>query len=129
MPQGGQIEVSHGRFEALRLAHFHEVSRDLSALSAFSGLGGLDLGLERAGFEVLGCIESDPVARRSLKSNRNDWQILDTVDIEAAAKSLRPCRLGLSPGELTLLAGAPPCQPYSKAAMWSAGSWNGFDDP
>jgi DNA (cytosine-5)-methyltransferase 1 len=105
------------------------VAQNASALSAFSGLGGLDLGLERAGFDVVGCIESDPIARRSLKANRDTWQILDMADIEHAARSLRPRHLGLSPGELTLLAGAPPCQPYSKAAMWSVESWNGFNDP
>jgi DNA (cytosine-5)-methyltransferase 1 len=97
-------------------------------LSAFSGVGGLDLGLEAAGFEVLGCIENDPVARRSLKLNRNAWRTLDPPDIEQVAETLRPEDLGLKPGELTLLAGAPPCQPYSKAAMWKDEAWSGFAD-
>jgi DNA (cytosine-5)-methyltransferase 1 len=99
-----------------------------TVLSTFSGLGGLDLGLEAAGFHVVTCIESDPFARLSLKANRDSWTILEEPTIEQAAATLRPSDLGMSPGDLTLLAGAPPCQPYSKAAMWSDGSWNGFDD-
>lgn len=99
-----------------------------TVLSAFSGLGGLDLGLEAAGFDVVGCIEHDQFARRSLKTNRNEWRILDPPDIEDVAANLTPPNLGLRPAELTLLAGAPPCQPYSKAAMWSDNSWTGFAD-
>lgn len=98
------------------------------ALSAFSGLGGLDLGLEAAGFEVLACIEQDSVARRSLKANRSEWRILEPPDITDVAEGLRPSDLGVAPGELTLLCGAPPCQPYSKAAMWAGNAWAGFDD-
>lgn len=99
-----------------------------TALSAFSGLGGMDLGLEAAGFDVAACIENDPTARRSLKANRDGWTILDPPDIEHVGATLQPQGLELKPKDLTLLAGAPPCQPYSKAAMWSDGSWNGFAD-
>jgi DNA (cytosine-5)-methyltransferase 1 len=99
-----------------------------TALSAFSGLGGLDLGLEMTGIQLLGCIENDPVARRSLKVNRNEWQLIDPPDIEEVANLIKPSDLGVEPGELTLLCGAPPCQPYSKAAMWATNAWAGFDD-
>lgn len=100
----------------------------LTVLSAFSGVGGLDLGLEAAGFEMLGCIENDPIARRSLELNRKDWWVLDPPDIEGVAATLRPPDLGLARGQLTLLCGAPPCQPYSKAAMWKDEAWVGFAD-
>lgn len=98
------------------------------ALSAFSGLGGLDLGLEAAGFEILGCIEQDAVARRSLKRNRDGWTVLDPPAIEEVAQALTPADLQLEPRDLTLLCGAPPCQPYSKAAMWNDQAWSGFAD-
>lgn len=101
---------------------------DLTMLSAFTGLGGLDLGLETAGYRSVGCIEINEVARRSLKANRPEWPILEPADIQVLARSLHTKQLGVEPGELSLLAGAPPCQPYSKAAMWSLTAWNGLAD-
>jgi len=105
------------------------MSEDLTVLSAFSGLGGLDLGLEAAGFSHMGCIEHDEWAQRSLKANRGDeWPLLDPGDITVLASRLRPSTLSLKRRELGLLAGGPPCQPFSKAAQWSAAARVGLDD-
>lgn len=104
-------------------------SGGLTCLSTFSGLGGMDLGLEAAGFHHLGMIEWDECARRSLKANREGiWQVLEPGDIEAVAASLRPSDLQLGVGDLDLLVGAPPCQPYSKAAQWRDGARQGLKD-
>lgn len=101
----------------------------LTALSAFSGLGGLDLGLEAAGFEHLGCIENDEAARRSIKVNRGEtWPILEPGDIATLAKVLQPDDLGIAPRQLSLLAGGPPCQPFSKAGQWSDTARQGLAD-
>ena len=43
--------------------------KHLTVLSAFSGLGGLDLGLEKCGFKSLGCIELNEAAVATV-SNR-----------------------------------------------------------
>jgi len=92
-------------------------------------VGGLDLGLEVAGFKHLGCIEIEESARRSLKANRSGkWALLDPGDISLIADQLRPSDLGLRRRQLTLLAGAPPCQPFSKAAQWSRSARSGMDD-
>ncbi|HLX89896.1 MAG TPA: DNA cytosine methyltransferase [Acidimicrobiales bacterium] len=101
----------------------------LTALSAFTGLGGLDLGLEAAGFHHVGCIEKDDTARRSLKQNRGEsWPLLEPGDISVLARTLTPGQLGLKQGELSVLAGGPPCQPFSKAAQWSASARTGLED-
>lgn len=101
----------------------------LTVLSAFSGLGGLDLGLEAAGFEHVGCLEKDEPARRSLKLNREGcWPLLEPGDITLAAKSLRPADVGLEVRQLSVLAGGPPCQPFSKAAQWSRSARRGLED-
>lgn len=96
-------------------------------LSVFSGAGGLDIGLEWAGYSTVGCLEIDTDARRTLALNRPDWPLLLDGDVITAASDLSPIDLGLGIGELDLLAGGPPCQPFSMAAQWSGGR-RGMDD-
>ncbi len=105
-------------------------SRQPTLLSTFTGLGGLDLGLEAAGFQTLGVIERDSAAVRSLKANRGDrWPVLSPGDVDTQARVLSPKDLGVQRGELTLLAGAPPCQPFSKAGQWTKSGIQGLADP
>lgn len=98
-------------------------------LSVFTGLGGLDLGLEAAGFAQVGYLEIDGRARESLARNRPAWQPLSPHDVTGAAKSLTPESFGFERGELGILAGGPPCQPFSKAAQWSHRAMRGLRDP
>lgn len=99
-----------------------------TVLSIFTGVGGLDLGLEAASFSNVGCVELDSTARRTLKQNRGeDWPLVGT-DVGEVAEWLTPAELLTCDSELTLLAGGPPCQPYSKAAMWSPSSYAGLAD-
>ena len=100
----------------------------LLCLSAFSGIGGLDLGLERAGFTIVGGIENDAAARHSLSFNRPRLRYLEPHDINEVARNLLPRDLGIEEGELALLAAGPPCQPFSKAAQWSATGARGLRD-
>jgi DNA (cytosine-5)-methyltransferase 1 len=102
--------------------------RPLTVLSAFTGAGGLDLGLESAGFDTVACIELDCWARETIITNRPHWNLLKTGDIVAAAYQLRPAALGLAPRELSVLAGGPPCQPFSTAAQWVETSRRGIND-
>lgn len=95
-----------------------------SVLSTFSGLGGLDLGLEAAGFDVVGCLETSEIARRSLASNRPDWLLLEPHDVTQWERVLE----GIDADEVDLISGGPPCQPFSKAAQWSARSRTGLED-
>jgi len=90
----------------------------------------MDLGLEAAGFVSRGCFEWNLDAQRSIAANRgNAWQIHGHGDISEDGVGLTPRNLGLRKGELDLLAGGPPCQPFSKAAQWSSSSRSGPSDP
>ena len=100
-----------------------------TVLSVFSGLGGLDLGLEAAGFRVVGCIEKDVLARESLRRNRPDWKVVEPSNVVEYARVAKPADFGLRRRELDLLAGGPPCQPFSKAAQWHKTARAGLKDP
>lgn len=86
----------------------------LTVGSLFSGIGGLDLGLERAGMQVIWQSEIDPFACKVLKKhwpdvpNHGDIKQIDWSKIE------RP----------DVICGGYPCQPFS-----TAGKRKGTDDP
>ncbi len=107
----------------------HLTQSTMTTLSTFSGAGGLDLGLEAAGFKTLACIEIDERARDALARNRPSWNLLDEGDIANVAATLTPRTLGIRKGELGILCGGPPCQPFSKAAQWNRSSRKGLADP
>lgn len=101
----------------------------MKVLSLFTGAGGLDLGLERAGFEIAGCVEADADCQATLRSNRPQWHLLESGDIHAHRPSDILSAFGLSVGEATLLAGGPPCQPFSKSGQWRQGEALRMSDP
>lgn len=100
----------------------------LTALSLFSGAGGMDLGLEQAGFDSVGAIEIGGIQRESIHLNR-DWELIGSGDVNELSHSLTPESLGLGRGELDLIAGGPPCQPFSMAAQWARRGRQGMLDP
>ncbi len=100
-----------------------------SVLSVFTGAGGLDLGLEAAGFQTVGCIELNDDARATITANRPEWKLVEHADVRKAAKLLRPSDFGLRRRQLGILAGGPPCQPFSKAAQWARSGRAGLSDP
>jgi DNA (cytosine-5)-methyltransferase 1 len=102
----------------------------LTAISLYTGAGGLDLGFEAAGFETRVAVELDPDAVRTLRANRPGWQIIDQdIHSEAASSKEILRRAGLKVGEADVLIGGPPCQPFSKSGYWARGDSKRLDDP
>jgi DNA (cytosine-5)-methyltransferase 1 len=100
-----------------------------TVISLFSGAGGFDLGLEAAGFEVRVAIDSDKAACDTLRANRGKtWRVCETDIRDLPSEAI--CEVsGLAPEEPSLLAGGPPCQPFSKAAFWRHGDTRRLADP
>ncbi|WP_207795277.1 DNA cytosine methyltransferase [Deinococcus koreensis] len=91
-------------------------------LSLFSGAGGLDLGLEAAGFETRAVVEIDRAARATLEHNTRRLGRFPfmAADITALSVDDLLAATGLRRGEVTLLSGGPPCQPFSTAGRREA---------
>ncbi|HEV7401203.1 MAG TPA: DNA cytosine methyltransferase [Solirubrobacterales bacterium] len=98
-------------------------SRRPLAVDLFAGAGGLSLGLEQAGFDVLTAVEYDPVHAAAHEFNFPQTKVL-CADISAlSADDLKAAaRAGMSAhghdaeewdGEFDLIAGGPPCQGFS----------------
>jgi DNA (cytosine-5)-methyltransferase 1 len=103
-------------------------SYPLTVLSTFTGAGGLDLGLEKAGFQTIACVELNEQARATIVENRPEWGLLEECDILDVAARLTPEDLGLKQRDLCVLSGGPPCQPFSAAAQWAERGRAGLQD-
>jgi len=89
-----------------------------SALSLFSGAGGMDIGVRQAGFEILACIEIDPHCCETLR-NAIEREKAKTLLFEKDIRQVKPSQVmesfNLQVGELDLLFGGSPCQSFSQA--------------
>jgi DNA (cytosine-5)-methyltransferase 1 len=99
------------------------------AISLFSGAGGLDLGVEAAGYRVAAAVEHDTDAALTMEKNfhhlaspvirRDILQVPTTEILERAG-----LRAGQRPD---LLVGGPPCTPFSKSGFWLEWKRAGLD--
>jgi len=96
-------------------------------ISLFSGAGGIDYGLEAAGFDTSVVLEMDRDCCATLRHNRR-WPVIESDIMQVSSETLLDTA-GLRAGEPDLLVGGPPCQPFSKAGYWSRGDSLRLDDP
>ncbi len=89
----------------------------LTAISLFSGAGGMDIGVQQAGFDILACCEIDKHCCETLRENIKRGQ-RNTVVYEGDIKTFTPNQmlddLHIQAGEVDLLFGGPPCQAFSQ---------------
>ena len=82
------------------------------AVDLFSGAGGLGAGVEAAGWTVVAAVDHDAAAlethRANFRGQALDVDMSDPAQVSALIERLRP--LGID-----LVAGGPPCQPFSRA--------------
>ena len=92
-------------------------SENLTAISLFSGAGGMDIGVRQAGFNILACIEVDPNCCDTLRANIKK-EGRNTRVYEGDIRTFNPSEIlhDLSIGDegIDLLFGGPPCQAFSQ---------------
>lgn len=111
-----------------------------AAISLFSGAGGLDLGIERAGFRTTVAVEWDEDAADSMEKNAPRYfpQLREVL-----RANLYPLAAGADDGVTTqdilkagglssrnrpeLLVGGPPCVAFSKSGFWLDWKRDGVD--
>jgi DNA (cytosine-5)-methyltransferase 1 len=88
----------------------------LPTIDLFAGAGGLSLGLIKAGFQLIDAVEQDAEACASFASMHGG--------VAAEPRSIEDVSFRQFRGEVALLAGGPPCQPFS-----NGGKRLGRNDP
>lgn len=108
-----------------------EKSPSLAAVGLFAGAGGLDLGVEQAGYSLKYVVELDATAVGTLRSNTRRYfprlaevqpQDITTLDPRTLMREI-----GIGPGDLDLLVGGPPCVAFSKSGFHLAYKREGRD--
>jgi len=97
--------------------------KKLIAISFFSGAGGLDIGIHKAGFDIKLCVEIEEKYCMTLKENHPNWNVKNG-DIMEYNKEKVYIEAGLNKSEeIDLIFGGSPCQSFS-----TAGKRQAFDD-
>ena len=92
------------------------------ALSFFSGAMGLDLGIEKAGFEIRLACEVDKYCRQTIALNKPNSALLTDIN-DYEARDIRKSAGLADEDDIDLIVGGPPCQAFS-----TAGKRKGFND-
>lgn len=92
----------------------------LKVLSLFSGIGGIDLGFHKAGFEIVATLDFDPKTCRTLEANRGKWISDETKVVEGDITTITP--KDLYDGPVDFVIGGPPCQTFSAIGRRAGGA-------
>ncbi len=91
-------------------------------LSFFSGAMGLDLGIEKAGFEIKLACEVDKYCRQTIAINKPTTTLLGDINSYESEDILTAANI-TKDTDIDLIIGGPPCQAFS-----TAGKRKGFND-
>ena len=82
------------------------------AVDLFAGAGGMTLGFEQAGFDVLAAVELDPIHASVHEYNFPFWTTICRNVTEVSAREIRE-RSAIGDRDIDVVFGGPPCQGFS----------------
>lgn len=101
--------------------------KKLKAIELFAGAGGMALGLQMAGIDVVGLVEIDELCLHTLAANQREFfpkARIIKADLSSVSGRELLSRTGVRKGQLDILSGGPPCQGFTFAS-----SRRSIDDP
>ena len=100
------------------------MNRLIRTISLFSGGGGLDIGFESAGFQILFATDIDHACCETLKQNRG---ITLKPNLTVEETDIHALDLSLLPSNVDLIIGGPPCQSFSASGRRAGGAAGQLD--
>ena len=97
----------------------------IRTLSLFSGGGGLDIGFEKAGFEILFATDLNHECCETLKLNRGNT-LSENLIVEQA--DITTMDYSILPDSIDMIIGGPPCQTFSASARRAGGASGKLDE-
>ncbi|PPI20183.1 cytosine methyltransferase [Rathayibacter sp. AY1B1] len=100
-----------------------------TAISLFSGCGGLDLGFKKAGFDILLGVDTDPFAAASHSINFPGSKFFQGSIADFTRETAEALVGKNALKEVDLLIGGPPCPPFSKSRFYLKDKPRAMNDP
>lgn len=106
---------------AINLEQHKRKSKSMTptALSLFSGAGGLDIGFARAGFEVVGCVEIEADFCNTLAANEKKYFSKNCQIFNIDARLFEPYQLSVK--RIDFIIGGPPVNPFPRLVEGQVG--------
>ena len=83
-------------------------------LDLFAGCGGISLGFKRAGYDIVGAVESDPVAAASHARNFFVGEPDELIELHGRPRDITETDPGKLIGELSIAASADAAEPSGR---------------
>ena len=97
-------------------------------LSIYTGAGGLDLGFEKAGFQIVGATDVEPICKATYDLNQSEVPFRVGEAKDYSADYFEEYIDSNNLNDLTCLIGGPPCPSFSKSRFYRKEKPRAMDD-